>query len=345
MPDWSVLSPLILVLVTVAATLAAGWLVDRALQRAAARHPDTAVWPLLRRCRIPLQLVVCFGLLVVNTPVQNLFDDHAEGVRHGLLLAAIASLGWLATRVLTAVISGSFSRYASSPAAADDPGRVKRVRTQLSLLGRVGGALIALVTVAWMLLTFHGARTIGASLLASAGLIGIVAGIAAQSTLGNFFSGLVIAFGDMVRIGDIVVVDGQQGAVEEITLSYLAVRLWDRRRLIVPVSYFVSKPFENWTRTDERTTGAVLLHLDHATPVAALRVELLRLLHASEEWDRTGWSLLVTDTTPSTVVVRASMTAATPDAAFALRCSVRENLLAYLRDHHPEALPRIRTDG
>ena len=342
MPAWSTLGPLVLVLVTVGATLAVGWGVDQALQRVAARRPDAPVWPLLRRCRIPLQLVVCLGLLLAGTPLRRLFGDHAEGVRHGLLLALIASVGWLTTRIVAAVIGGGFSRYQS---AAADPARVKRVRTQLGMLRRVAGALIALVTVSWMLLTFQGARTIGTSLLASAGLIGIVVGVAAQSTLGNFFSGLVVAFGDMVSIGDIVVVDGHQGTVEDITLSYLAVRLWDRRRLVVPVSYFVSKPFENWTRSNEQCTGAVLLHLDHSAPMDALRTELLRLLRAGPEWDRGDWSLLVTDTTPSTVLVRATVSATTPDALFTLRCAVREGLVAHLRDHHPEALPRIRTES
>jgi small-conductance mechanosensitive channel len=337
---WKLTSQLIALALTIGLTLLIGWLVDKALQRVAAKHPETTVWPMLRRCRIPLQFVVCLALLLANAPLAQLFDRHAGDVRHGLLLALIASIGWLANRVLAAVLTAFFSRYQE---VSDDPSRVQRVRTQISLLRRTASALVILVTAGAMLLTFPEMRAIGTSLLASAGLIGIVAGIAAQNTLGNFFSGLVIAFGDLVRIGDVVVVEQQQGTVEEITLSYLVIRLWDQRRLVVPVSYFVSRPFENWTRADPHTTGSVLLHLDHTTPVPELREEFHRLLLDSKEWDGRDWGLVVFDTTPSTIVVRATMTARNPDDAFALRCQTREHLLAWLRDRHPGALPRVRT--
>ncbi|SEL73414.1 mechanosensitive ion channel family protein [Streptacidiphilus jiangxiensis] len=340
--DLKVLSQLIAVTATIGLTLLIGWLVDKLLQRVAAKHPETTVWPLLRRCRIPLQFVVCLSLLLANAPLAQLFDQHADDVRHGLLLALIASAGWLLNRVLAAVLSGFFSRYQE---VSDDPSRVQRVRTQVVMLRRTAGALVILVTVGAMLLTFQEMRTLGASLLASAGLIGIVAGIAAQNTLGNFFAGLVIAFGDLVRIGDTVVVEGQQGVVEEITLSYLVVRLWDQRRLVVPVSYFVSRPFENWTRADPHTTGSILLHLDHTTPVAELREQFHRLLLDSKEWDGRDWGLVVFDTTPSTIVVRATMTTRNPDDAFVLKAHARESLIAWLRDHHPDALPRVRTGG
>jgi small-conductance mechanosensitive channel len=339
---WKLTTQLIALALTIGLTLLIGWLVDKALQRVAAKHPETTVWPMLRRCRIPLQFVVCLALLLANAPLAQLFDRHAGDVRHGLLLALIASVGWLANRVLAAVVTAFFSRYQE---VSDDPSRVQRVHTQISLLRRTAGALVILVTLGAMLLTFPEMRAIGTSLLASAGLIGIVAGIAAQNTLSNFFSGLVIAFGDLVRIGDTVSVEGQTGTVEEITLSYLVVRLWDQRRLVVPVSYFVSQPFESWTRADPHTTGWILLHLDHTTPVPELREEFHRLLLDSKEWDGRDWGLVVFDTTPSTIVVRATMTARNPDDAFTLKCHAREELLAWLRDHHPEALPRVRTAG
>ncbi|RGD59103.1 mechanosensitive ion channel family protein [Kitasatospora xanthocidica] len=335
------LRPLLSLLATVAATLAIGWIVDQALQRIAARQPSAPVWPLLRRCRIPLQLAVVSALLLAAKPLQRIFHlKHDDGAQHLLLLFLLASLGWLTVRVVAAVLEALLSRYESR---VDDPARVQRVRTQISMLRRAADALIVVVTVAVMLLTFSAMRTIGASLLASAGIIGIVAGIAAQSTLGNFFAGLQIAFGDTVRIGDTVVVDGQQGTVEEITLSYLVVRLWDYRRLIVPVSYFVNKPFENWTRRDPGLLAAVLLHLDHTTRVDELRTTLRARLDRHPLWAGGEWALDVTDTTPSTIVVRATMTARTPDDAARLRFDIREQLIAHLRDEHPHALPRLRT--
>ncbi len=333
--------PLISLLATVAATLAIGWIADQALQRAASHSPDAPLWPLLRRCRIPLQLTVVSALLLAARPLQRIFHlRQDEGAHHLVLLFLLASLGWLTVRVVAAVLEALLSRYETR---IDDPARRQRVHTQISVLRRVASAVVVVVTVAVMLLTFSAMRSIGAGLLASAGIIGIVAGIAAQSTLGNFFAGLQIAFGDTVRIGDTVVVDGQQGTVEEITLSYLVVRLWDYRRLIVPVSYFVNKPFENWTRRDPGLLAAVLLHLDHTTPVDELRATLRARLDRHPLWDGAEWALQVTDTTPSTIVVRATMTARTPDDAAQLRFDIREQLIAHLRDEHPHALPRLRT--
>ncbi|GAA1198549.1 small-conductance mechanosensitive channel [Kitasatospora gansuensis] len=331
--------PLVSLLAVVLVTLAVGWVADQVLQRVAGRHPEAPVWALLRRCRVPLQLVVCSSLLIGTQPIERLFDLEGDDTHHVLLLALFASIGWLAIRIVAALLEAFFTRYE----AVADPARVQRVRTQLGLTRRVVSALIAVVTVAVMLLTFQAMRTIGASLLASAGIIGIVAGIAAQSALGNFFAGLQIAFGDTVRIGDTVFVEGQQGTVEEITLSYLVIRLWDYRRLIVPTSYFVSKPFENWTRKDPGLLGSVLLHLDHTTPVGELRTALGDFLPTTPLWDTLEWSLQVTDTTPSTIVIRATMTARTPDDVALLRFAVREHLVAYLRDTHPTALPRVRT--
>jgi small-conductance mechanosensitive channel len=194
-----------------------------------------------------------------------------------------------------------------------------------------------------MLFTFPEMRTVGASMLASAGLIGIVAGVAAQSTLSNLFAGMQIAFGDMVRIGDTVVVDGEWGTVEEITLTFLSVRTWDERRITMPVSYFTSKPFENWSRGDPRMTGTVLFHVDHSAPVDEMRKRLLEVLEQASEWDRRAWGLVVIDTTPTTIQLRALVTAKDAEDIFNLRCIVREQLIDWLRCEHPYALPRINT--
>ncbi|MFE2722924.1 mechanosensitive ion channel family protein [Kitasatospora sp. NPDC059327] len=335
------LRPLIALLAAIAATLVIGWIVDQVLQRVAASHPDAAVWPLLRRCRVPLQLVVVSALLLAAAPLERIFHQQDDTLHHLVLLFLLASVGWLAVRVVAAVLEAVLARYET---VADDPARLQRVQTQISMLRRVADALIVVVTVAVMLLTFSAMRSIGAGLLASAGILGIVAGIALQGTLSNFFAGLQIAFGDTVRIGDTVVVDGQQGTVEEITLSYLVIRLWDYRRLVVPVSYFVNKPFENWTRRDPGLLAVVVLHVDHTTPVDRLRAALYERLERNPRWDGTEWALHATDTTPSTLVVRATMTARTPDDAALLRFDIREQLVAYLRDEHPGALPRLRTE-
>ncbi|MFI9309200.1 mechanosensitive ion channel family protein [Streptomyces triculaminicus] len=335
-----ILRPLAVVGAAVLITLLAGWVADQVVRRIGARHPETPLWGLLGRCRVPVRLVLCAALLRAGYPWAELSPWYATAVGQVLTLILIGACAWLTVRVATAVVESTYARYA---AGAQDPARVRRVRTQVTLIQRVVTAAVTVVAVGAMLLTFPAMRTAGASLLASAGVIGIVAGIAAQSTLGNLFAGLQIAFGDMVRIGDTVVVEGQWGTVEEITLTYLVVRTWDERRLTMPVSYFTSKPFENWSRGDPRMTGTVFFHLDHAAPVDLMREHLHDVLKASLEWDERAWNLVVTDTTPTSIEVRALLTARNADDIWALRCVVREELISWLRREHPYALPRIAT--
>ncbi|MGW2083818.1 mechanosensitive ion channel family protein [Streptomyces sp. NPDC001880] len=338
----NILRPLIVVGGSVVITLLVGALVDLLLRRADGRHHETPLWGLLRRCRIPLQLTLCTALLRGSYTHTRLavIQDHRAGIGQVLTLALIGASAWLVVRIATAVVDSLYARYAANTA---DPARVRRVRTQVTLIQRVVTAIVAVVAVSAMLLTFPGMRTVGTSMLASAGVLGIVAGVAAQSTLGNLFAGLQIAFGDMVRIGDTVVVDGEWGTIEEITLTFLAVRTWDERRITMPVSYFTSKPFENWSRGSAQMTGSVFFHLDHSAPVDEMREQLRDILGECAAWDGRDWSLAVTDTTPSTILVRAVVTAKDPSDIWTVRCAVREQLVGWLRDHHPYALPRVAT--
>ncbi|MFJ9623597.1 mechanosensitive ion channel family protein [Streptomyces sp. NPDC101181] len=338
----NVLRPLIVIGGSVVITLLVGWLVDRLLRRADDRHHETPLWGLLRRCRLPLQVVIIAALLR-GSYRQTRLDwvwEHRVGIGQVLTLVLIGASAWLVVRIAVTIVEATYARYAT---ATRDPARVRRVRTQVTLIQRVVIAVVTVVAIAAMLLTFPAMRGIGTSMLASAGLIGIVAGVAAQSTLGNLFAGLQIAFGDMVRIGDTVVVDGEWGTIEEITLTFLAVRTWDERRITMPVSYFTSKPFENWSRGGVQMTGTVFFHLDHSAPVAAMREKLRDILGDIAAWDGRDWSLAVTDTTPSTIQVRAVVTAKDADDIWTVRCAVREQLVGWLRDHHPYALPRIVT--
>ncbi|MEV6103822.1 mechanosensitive ion channel domain-containing protein [Streptomyces sp. NPDC051940] len=335
-----VLRPVLVVSGAVVLTLAVGALVDFLLRRADARHPETPLWGALRRCRVPLRLVVLSALLLGSYEETGLTEGHEEFVGRALTLALLAGVGWLVNRIVNVIVEVTYSRYANR---SRDAARLRRVRTQLTLVERVTGFVVIVVTVAAMLLTFPQMRAVGTSMLASAGIIGIIAGIAAQSTLGNLFAGLQIAFGDLVRLGDTVVVEGEWGTVEEITLTFLTVKTWDERRYTVPVSYFTSRPFENWSRGGAEITGTVFFHLDHHTPVQALRERLGELVEASDHWDGRNWNLVVTDTTPSTIEVRALVTARDADAVWSLRCEVREGLVAWLAEKHPYALPRIMT--
>ncbi|WP_461009801.1 mechanosensitive ion channel family protein [Streptomyces capparidis] len=336
----SLLRPAIAAGIALVLTLVVGWVADRSLRRVAARHPRTPLWPLLRRCRLPLQLTVVTGTLTASQPTADLTPNHQSVVQHALLLVTIGSTAWLISRVLTAVVEPTITRYA---AVSRDYARVRRVRTQATLIRRVLNASVTVLALAIMLMTFPQARTAGTSMLASAGVLGIVIGIGAQSTLGNVFAGMQIALDDSVRIGDVVVYNGEWGTIEEITLTYVVLLTWDERRIVMPVSKFAGESFENWSRRDPRMTGTVFLHLDHRAPVDELRAELRRIVEASAFWDGRAQALQVTDSTPSTILLRALMTAKDAEALWELRCEVREKLIAHIAEHHPYALPRITT--
>ncbi|MEV6315058.1 mechanosensitive ion channel domain-containing protein [Streptomyces sp. NPDC051776] len=335
-----VLRPVLVLGGSVAVTVVIGWIVDVILRRTDARHPETPLWGLLRRCRVPLQVVLCAALVRSTYDQAHIARDHTQGIGQTLTIILIGATAWLLIRISAAIVESAYSKYATG---TRDAARVRRVRTQVTLIQRVVTAIVCVVGIALMLLTFPAMQTVGASMLASAGLLGIVAGIAAQSTLGNLFAGLQIAFGDMVRIGDTVVVDGEWGTVEEITLTFLTVKTWDERRITMPVSYFTSKPFENWSRGGPQMTGTVFFQLDHAAPVGLMRERLREIVQECTAWDGRDWSLLVTDTTPTTMEVRALVTARDADAVWAVRCEVRERMVAWLREEHPYALPRIVT--
>ncbi|MFB7101500.1 mechanosensitive ion channel family protein [Streptomyces hydrogenans] len=315
---------------------------DLATRRADARRPGTPLWALLRRCRTPLFVVLFTALFgwAVHATGWTPARDHAGLVDRIRVLCLIGSGAWLTVRFASALVESSYARYAGR---THDRARVRRVRTQVTLITRVVSVGVGVIACAVALVTFPSFRALGTSLLASAGIIGIVAGVAAQSTLGNLFAGFQIAFGDMVRIGDTVVVDGEWGLVEEITLTFLTVRTWDERRVTLPVSYFTSRPFENWSRGGAEMTGTVFLHCDHATPVPLLRDHLRGFLDDCPGWDRRGWDLSVTDTSPTGITVRALVTAKDPDELWTVRCAVREELVRWLTEEHPAALPKVVT--
>jgi hypothetical protein len=338
----TVLRPVIVVGSILAVTLAVGWTGDRMLRGIDARHPDNPLWHLLRRCRMPLQIALCAGLLLSSYTAAHFGHGRQVAIERPLTIVLIAALAWLLIRGAVAVVESAYARYAAT-AVSHHPAKVRRVRTQVTVIQRVVAAAVGVVAAAVVLMQFPAMKVVGTSVLASAGVIAAVAGIAAQSTLGNLFAGLQIAFGDVVRLGDTVVVEGEKGKIEEITLMYLVVSTWDERRITMPVSYFTSRPFQNWSRGGAQMTGTVYLHLDHSAPVDLLRERLHQVLKECEAWDGRNWSLMVTDTTPTTMEVRALATAKDSDDVWTLRCTVREQLIDWLRRDHPYALPRINT--
>jgi len=193
-------------------------------------------------------------------------------------------------------------------------------------------------------MSFAKVRHIGVSILASAGIVGIVIGFAAQKTLGNFIAGIQIAIAQPIRLDDVVIIEDEWGWIEEITLTFVVVRIWDLRRLVVPISYFLEKPFQNWTRTAADLLGTVFIYTDYTVPVEEIRNELTHILENSPRWDKKVNALQVTNATEKTVELRALMSAADSSIMWDLRCEVREKLLEFLQQRFPECLPRIRIE-
>jgi small-conductance mechanosensitive channel len=218
----------------------------------------------------------------------------------------------------------------------------RKIRTQLQFIRRLAVSIIIVLTICAILLSFNNLRKIGTSLLAGVGVGGIIIGFAAQKSLGNFLAGFQIAFTQPLRIDDVLVVEGEWGRVEEITLSYVVLNIWDQRRLILPINYFVEKPFQNWTRNSADIMGTVFLYLDYTMPLDPLRAELTRLLESNPLWDRRVKVLQVTNASERTIEVRALMSAASSGNAFDLRCDIREGLITFIQQHYPECLPVTR---
>jgi small-conductance mechanosensitive channel len=292
-----------------------------------------------KRAKKPARLIFPLVALFLAIPFAPIPENLKSILQHGLGLGVIASVGWAV--VILAELAGDIisSRY-----AMDTPDNLtaRRIRTQAQVLQRVVILTVSIVTAAAMLMTFPTVRHVGLSLLASAGLAGLIVGMAARSTLSSLIAGIQVALTQPIRIDDAVVLEGEWGWIEEINTTYVAVRLWDLRRLIVPLNYFIEKPFQNWTRTTADILGTVMIHADYTVPVQELREELHRILETTDLWDRKTWALQVTDMTESSIQVRALMSARNGPSAFDLRCYVREKLVQYLKERYPLALPKRR---
>jgi small-conductance mechanosensitive channel len=194
------------------------------------------------------------------------------------------------------------------------------------------------------LMTFDRVRQLGTTILASAGVVGIVVGMAAQRTIATFIAGLQIAITQPIRVDDVVIVENEWGRIEEITLTYVVVRIWDLRRLIVPITYFIESPFQNWTRTSADILGTVFVYADYTMPIDVLRDELQNILKKSEHWDGKVCVLQVTNASDRTMELRALMSAADASTAWTLRCEVREKLIDFIRREYPKSLPKVRAE-
>ena len=289
-------------------------------------------------------------LLVVIAIWSSVRTAWPRGAEHGAWdplnlmcrIGTVVAAGWLVAGVALFVEDLSLRRYRVDVA---DNRAARRARTQVLVIRRLTIMVVTVITIGAVLLSFPGAGAIGASVLASAGVISIVAALAAQSTLGNVIAGIQIAFSDSIRYDDAVIVEDEWGWIEEITLSYVVVRLWDDRRMVLPSTYFTTTPFQNWTRNHSELLGSVELDLDWRVDLDGMRAELERLLPLTDLWDGRAQVLQVTDAVNGWVHVRVLVTARDAPTLFDLRCHVREGLVRWLQQHSPDGLPRYRVES
>jgi small-conductance mechanosensitive channel len=327
----------LLAVAAVVAALIVHWVVGALLRRA------TRAAPIVHQVLVGVEQPAGAALpLIALQAVWQLAPNDLPligNVRHfnGLLL--IAALTWFATAAIRGLADGVIAQH---PVDVEDNIQARRIHTQARVLSRTAMVIVLIAGTAMALMTFPGARQVGASLLASAGVIGLVAGLAARPVFSNLIAGLQLALAQPIRLDDVLIVKGEWGRVEEITGSYVVLRIWDERRLIVPLQWFIENPFENWTRTNAHLLGTVFLNVDYSLPMELLRVEAQRLVEQSAEWDRRVFAVQVTDATERTMQVRVLVSAADSGKAFDLRCKVREGLISWIAREHPDCLPQIR---
>jgi small-conductance mechanosensitive channel len=291
--------------------------------------------------RRPARVILTILALFLILPSLNIPEEIQNSIQLLLTLGLTAAVGWLAaglTRVITDVIHHRYD------IAADDNLVARQMHTRARVIQRVLVAVIVVVTVCLMLMSIPSIRQIGVTLFASAGVAGLVIGMAARPALSNLIAGLQLAMTEPIRIDDVVIVEGEWGWIEEIRTTYVVVRIWDLRRLVVPLSYFIEHPFQNWTRQTADILGTVFVYTDYTVPVDEVRKQLHRILDATDLWDKKVWGMQVTNATEHTMELRALMSAQTSGKAWDLRCHVREELIKYLKRKYPQSLPRVRAE-
>ena len=319
--------------------LLARWLFIRFLRVSRDRQGSVLAGAVLKRLNNRTRLFFPLLLFVILQPVILLEEPYDTIIFKAAEILLFITLGWLLLKLIDVLEDLAYVHYAEEKR---NPFQERKVKTQLQFLKRILGVVIVVIVLASVLLTINGVRQAGAALLTSAGVAGIVVGIAAQKSLANLLAGFQIAITQPIKIDDAVIVEGEWGIIEEITLTYVVVKVWDKRRIVLPINYFIEKPFQNWTRRSADLTGVIMLYVDYCLPVGELRQALSTILADEELWDKESETIQVVDTTDKTMTLRVLVSAKDAASTFTLRCSVREKLISFIREQYPEALPKQR---
>ncbi len=325
---------------------AIAWVVLRLGTRVAARTSTTWDDELFRTLRGPTRFVLAVMLAWLLIEPLRLAAPAQELIDHLLQITLIGAVGWMAVRF---VYFGGYlleQRAAQQNAGERDAQlRLRGLKTQVLVLRRVISIVIGIVAAALMLTQFEVVRSVGISMLASAGMAGIVIGLAAQRSIATLLAGIQLSITQPIRMGDTVIIENEWGTIEEINLTYVVVKIWDERRLIVPMTRFLDQPFQNWTKSSSELLGTIFFHADHRLPIDACRAELARILEGNPLWDGRAKGIVVTDAKDRTIEVRALISAEHAGNQWDLRCQVRERLVAWLRDYEGgKYLPRVRVE-
>jgi len=301
---------------------------------------------LIKVVRGPVRMLLGTIFFVAEIELLGLAAGPRDAIGRIVRIVATVAIAWLVARLIRLVGLVLQERAVERAEEAGDPIKARKVRTQVLVLQRVLVIVTWVLALALILMQFEVVRSVGVSLLASAGVAGIVFGLAAQKSIGNLLLGIQLSITQPVRIGDTVIVEGEWGQIEEITLTYVVVRIWDQRRLVVPISKFLEHSFQNWTKTETELIGVVFFHADYRLPVPQAREKLEAILKEDERWDERAFGLVVTDATERTIQLRCTMSAKDASTAWDLRCAVREKMVAWLTElDGGRYLPVLRVEG
>lgn len=339
LPD--VVSNFLLLILAIVSGLVIRFILNKSIWLYYRRSKSFAFQQIIKHLHTPVGFLLPLIMVNGTLPLMRMSKDSLavvdKIVEVGLVLAFAAVIIY-SIKILESVVFHIYDISQSNNLKA------RRIRTQMQFIRQLLVAIIVVLTIAAILMSFENMRKLGAGLLGGVAIGATILGFAAQQSLGNLLAGFQIAFTQPIRIDDVLVVEGEWGRVEEITLTYVVLRIWDQRRLILPISYFIQKPFQNWTRNSSDILGTAFFYLDYRIPVDKVREELTRLLELSPLWDKKVNVLQVTDTKERTIEIRALMSARNSGEAFDLRCYVRENLIKFIENNYPESLPRTRAE-